>query len=691
MSVLRLITSSRLISQLKNFASVVLSLLENRCIEGAYSVGHSIFSMMCSNLELVRKMNPSYILTYFDAIVALKAHPDSTLLKEASILDKLVLPIFGEMRPYQQYRLIINLQKIIRFKKYSELYRKLTHFVFRVGFKTEGMSSEFIQELVICYIQPNDNYLSGKFISNILWRSNSLELYVGILKKTSSSTAVKNALFYGVFKQSVAMEKLAIHQTKSTEEDEQINKNLLYFFVILVQVEHTLQLDEKTSILARFTRLYDKMPVNRLIKLITSLIKYIDKFDYPCGQKLLVVMGHSLIDLNNPAFETEPPVECLLELLKYFSTLQNQSEMLVHFLLDICEKCRWGPYGKTALVRNILSLEILPRPQGSVVKLLFNFWITSLCQVKNSSCDEEKEEFLYDNINACMENYISKEKINTETPIGIGIFAPLLDKISIQQLGFIMWEIYQSDINGPSPSLKMLQSTLDLYRCLCQRFIIYDIKSLLQSNSQTIVEGFECLLWLGDTELISSLTDKILISNHVPNLSVKKIVKSKSIRQLADNYPYVRSALCLFLEKYLGIVQKSMENEAKLSWRMPNVLLPEQPGIQKFFHSPAQRMSCINFRNLDEAVNFSKRLPSILGPLQCYAIEIFGSDSCSRCDIIKVKPEPSPQEKLLLIEKQNLEAFINILKSNETNKDLTSMIDNEKIHDNIKSILPHEN
>ena len=112
-------------------------------------------------------------------------------------------------------------------------------------------------------------------------------------------------------------------------------------------------------------------------------------------------------------------------------------------------------------------------------------------------------------------------------------FSSLLDKLTMHQLVCFMWDLRQSD---KDPNLKNFQTTLNLYRDLCRRFVDNGEKTgewisgwKTKSIEMMMTETTNCILWLGDEKYLSMFSKIILdiCPDSEPNVIISQIGRTK--------------------------------------------------------------------------------------------------------------------------------------------------------------------
>lgn len=488
----------------------------------------------------------------------------------------------------------------------------------------------------------------------------------------NSSASGKTSLVRFLEREFSLIENNFDSQLLSAGENFIITKKLFNAFLLLIEIEEKLELTENDSILVKIC---NKIAVNRLANMIISLIIYRDS--HPAlssrwGIKIFSLMGKSLIDQESSAFEKGPPFGTLLQLLKYFADLPDSST-LAQFLIDICEKCRWKVRDKNLTFKKILEFQDLwnsPAGSDAVFKSLLKDWIHGIYKIMNSLESDlyEKDYYVRTNIVDCIMHFIrrTKSSSNILTIPGTEYFLPLLDNMPAHKVGGIMWEIYQLDVKEPPPSLKMFETTRDLYRQLCQQFVRSDLTLMLHSATDSFIEKFQCLLWLEDGNCVSIFTDKLLdfYPADKSNSLIKRLVTSNDIRKMAASCPYARSELCLLLRKRLKIVKASIEKEAALAWRILNVSLPGHPIVEKFLKSCDTKMKYANFSSKEQALIFSSEVNSIIASPSGFSVrvQVLGKGFSCSCELTKYRSIRTNEEETLLDEKNLIEEMLDVFK-----------------------------
>ena len=633
---------------------------------------------------MVRQLSQVQIDVFVDAIIDLEAFAVAT---DGSLLKRLLVPFFSHLSFYQQCRLLVDLQKngSCRLKGLStclNTYKMMCLLSLRPGLSSTGGVP--VGEVVSSYIKLNDKRILKIFVDHILWRKdntgkefNNSAWLEEVITWTKSSVLAINTVV-DIVEQRVAVMKISLVEPPSREEDIR-RAECVRFFLVLLRLEQSPQLADSKR-LDPFTSLFQIMAPNRLLNLVVDLLKqgHARMKKHPSGILLFTRLGFSLLERDCSVFQGGPPIPAIVEILKCLIGLQDKLFTAHKFVINICCSDKWSPYSKNELIGRIFSsLEIWTIGKEGAkdiyhkcVTLLLKKWIAGIHSIMNQptgngpEAEEEKTSYLRKNFQSFFLIYIQQHKTDNSSIINDPL-SPLLEKLPIQELGQLMWTVYQSDIKE-LPSLKKFSATLKLYVDLCRKFVIKeDLIHWIKSASNMLIETTSCLLWLGDKQSFLLFTNKMLVTypSNKPNAVITRIAKSTEIRQLIEKFPHSREPFCRFLKQRASIIREELEREAELVWKMPSTNLPGHPVVQNFLRSSVQQMTYANFGKTEEAQQFATLLSS-LSPDNGYAlhVDITGEQFDTTCKIVKVKVDCRFTKGLLLDEKMVLESALDSLK-----------------------------
>ena len=351
-------------------------------------------------------------------------------------------------------------------------------------------------------------------------------------------------------------------------------------------------------------------------------------------------------------------------------TPQQQCQLLVDLQANDNSRLRGSPacleLYKT-LTKSLIQSDLCLPPEV-VLKVidchlhLLRSWIAEL---EVATASESNAIEFRSNVSECFLFFVREEKKfyssqtdPNSTLFPNDLFTPLFEKMPVQELARLIWNIYQADVKEVQ-SLKKFPSVLNVYRKLCQQFVNKCDVMLCELPCNMLVETAKSLLWLGD-ESFSLFTDKIIAAHRVdkPNCIILKIAESADIRELSDSFPPARESLRRLLELRVSTVTKVLQKE--------DVWLPEHPKVEKFLRSSDQKMTYANFSSTEEAHQFAIFLCSF-GAANGFSVEVQteGVGYETICKIVKIdwpKSNPHPTELLLSSEKTALEKIIEELK-----------------------------
>ena len=357
-------------------------------------------------------------------------------------------------------------------------------------------------------------------------------------------------------------------------------------------------------------------------------------------------------------------------------TPQQQCQLLVDLQANDNSRLRGSPacleLYKT-LTKSLIQSDLCLPPEV-VLKVidchlhLLRSWIAEL-QVATAS-ESNAIEFR-SNVSECFLFFVREEKkfytLRTDpnsTLFPNDLFASLFEKMPVQELARLIWNVYQADVKEV-PTLKKFPTVLNVYRELCEQFVNKCDVAWCRLPNNMLVETAKSLLWLKD-DSFSAFGDKIMTSHpdDEPNDVILKIAKSADIRELTDSFPPAQESLCHLLELRVSAVTEVLEKIADNSWRIPNCSLPEHPNVEDFLRSSSQKMVYADFRSTEKAQQFSIFLCSF-GAANGLSLEVQtkGEKYEARCKIVKLAcPESNRHSMLLSSEKATLEEVIAELK-----------------------------
>ena len=668
-SLLRLISSKRL-RQIKNFSAIVTTLLQYRCYPAATCVAERIFSVISSNAHLVPKLNQQDIDSFIDAIISLEIFSEE--VDKSSALEKFIVPVFTFLTLEQQCQLLVDLQandnsRLRGSSACLELYKTLTNSLIQRNFCSHGITPDVVLKVIYCHLQLNDKKIMDDFVYHILWRVDNQETGTDnvwlekLLTAAVSSPFAKSSLL-DVLTEGIDVVTKACIESPCEGNDIAIGE-LSRFFSVLLRIERFDVLADSNR-LASLTPIYQKMNPNRLKNLIADLLKHGNPHmkKHRSTHDVLFKMGNSLLQRDCSSFKGGLPIQVLVEILCCLHRLS----LVRLFIDDICGNEKWNWRGKSQLIHAVLtSTDIWSKfveneaTAGFVCNIqtdLLRSWIAGLAAVTAS--ESNAIEFR-SNVSECFLFFVREEKkfysLRTDpnsTLFPNDLFASLFEKMPVQELARLIWNVYQADVKEV-PSLKKFSIVLNVYRELCQQFVNKCDVTWYKSPSNTLVETAKSLLWLGD-EFFSAFGDKILAAHPVdePNDVILKIAKSADIRELSDSFPPVRESLRRLLELRVSAITEIFEKEV--------ARLPEHPKVEDFLRSSDQRMTYANFKSAEEAQQFSIFLCSF-GAANGLSLEVQtkGEKYEARCKIVKLACSESHRHSMhLSSEKTTLEQVI---------------------------------
>ena len=653
--------------QIKSFSTIVTVLLEYRCYPAAVSVAERIFSVFISDADLGPKLNQQDIDCYVDAIISLAIYSEA--VDKDLVLEKFFVPVFTLLTPQQLCRLLVDLQanNNSRLRTCLDLYKILTTSLIQKDLCSHDFTTEVMSKVIDCHLQLNDKKIMDDFVYFVLWRVDKQETRMtniwleNLLAAIVGSSFAKFSLLEVLAKRK---EELKACIESPWKEDDIWRDEWSRFFLVLLRIERFPFLFESAR-LESLTPIYQKMNPNRLKNLVADLLKQgnSNMKQHSSTHRTLFEMGKSLLQKDCSSFQGELPIQFLVEILIHFADF-NEHSLVRQFIADICGVDKWTWRGKSQLIRTVLtSTNIWTKffennsCAGFVRNIqtdLLRSWIAGL-KVATAS-DSNASEF-GDRVAECFLFTIREEKkfcsLRTDsnpTLFPNGIFTSLFEKMSIQQLARLIWNVYQADVKEVK-SLKNFPTTLNWYRVLCHQFVEKcDVKSWCKLAGNMLIQTTKSLLWFGD-DSFSVFTDKILKDHpdDEPNDVILKIAESADIRELP--FPRVRESLCRLLELRVSAVTKVLEKSA--------VRLPKHPKVENFLRSSSQKMTYANFDNKEEAQQFAEFISSF-GTENGFSLQVQteGEEYEASCKIIKVACPASE----LVSEKTKLEKVIVDLK-----------------------------
>ncbi len=665
--------------------------MEHQCVHGALDVAHQIFTTMSTYNDIVQRCEEKDVGAYVDAIITLEACPEAAT--DGSVVDQLLLPLFDWLSCYQKCRLLVTLQadnysRLKNLSSCTQLYQKLAQILLECDLcNADGGVQEMFNELISAYVKLGNLKIYQKFLDCVFWRSyskasNNNVWLEGVLRNTLSSTFAKLALEEYLTKRIDVVKPLILKQSNLKQETVRWDKSI-NIFLALLRLERIPELADGSR-LESFSPVYLQMSVERLQKLIVDLFRRSSSYTaiHPSGQNLLLQMSQSLLLREGKELPPSPSTFASFEILKCFVDLP---ELAYRFIekLSLCDK--WNPLHKISLVQTILrSPEIssklctTDRIDCSFEITLLNSWLFCLIQLLDmpatTHTDEKRGCYLRSNITSYFLYYLGKEKSkfqaarNEKAARRVFLSSQaLIDKMSTERIGYLMWDLYKSDIKD-QPSLKEIPIILKFYRDLCQQFVSRDLTELLELANTLIVKVSLCLLWLGDDVSMSIFTSWVLALHpaNEPNLTIKKIASCPRVLRLIESCSQARGFLRRVLEQRIYAITVELGNLSELRWQMPDASLHDSRVVEKFLRSRFQQMIYANFCNKEEAQQFACEVSSIKCAVSgCSVIvEITGEDFDTKCHIMKVEPSSSHNQSLkesLLREKMEMEETLGIV------------------------------
>ena len=334
--------------------------------------------------------------------------------------------------------------------------------------------------------------------------------------------------------------------------------SLTRFFFFLFRLERSFHLAD-ASRLELFAQVYQDMPAIRLENLVVDLLTKGSDITkgHPSSHALFFNLGCSLLDRNCSSFHQGPPLLSTVQILQFFVAHLNDS-LGLQFIKQICTRDKWSPYSKNELIETILTStdiwasDTWKTGTATVLTALLTLWTSGLIQIMDTlpadpSAVKEKDRYLRKNFASCFLVYIQNAKKGLT--LDSAFFSSLLDKLTMHQLVCLMWDLRQSD---KDPNLKNFQTTLNLYRDLCRRFVDNGEKTgewisgwKTKSIEMMMTETTNCILWLGDEKYLSMFSKIILdiCPDSEPNVIISQIMSDKMFC-LADCFPDIGNALC---------------------------------------------------------------------------------------------------------------------------------------------------
>ena len=678
---LRLISAKRL-RQIKSFSAIITTLLEYRCYPAATCVAERIFSVISSNAHLVPKLNQQDIDSFIDAIISLEIFSEE--VDKSSVLEKFIVPVFTFLTLEQQCQLLVDLQvddnsRLRGSSACLELYKTLTNSLIQRNFCSHGITPDVVLKVINCHLQLNDKKIMDDFVYHILWRVDNQETGTDnvwlekLLTAAVSSPFAKSSLL-DVLTEGIDVVTKACIESPCEGNDIAIGE-LSRFFSVLLRIERFDVLADSNR-LASLTPIYQKMNPNRLKNLIADLLKHGNPHmkKHRSTHDVIFKMGNSLLQRDCSSFKGGLPIQVLVEILCCLHRLS----LVRLFIDDICGNEKWNWRGKSQLVRAVLtSTDIWSKfienetTDGLVRNIqtdLLRSWIAGL---EVATASESNAIEFRSNVSECFLFFVREEKkfysLRTDpnsTLFPNDLFASLFEKMPVQELARLIWNVYQADVKEV-PTLKKFPTVLNVYRELCEQFVNKCDVAWCRLPNNMLVETAKSLLWLKD-DSFSAFGDKIMTSHpdDEPNDVILKIAKSADIRELTDSFPPAQESLCHLLELRVSAVTEVLEKIADNSWRIPNCSLPEHPNVEDFLRSSSQKMVYADFRSTEKAQQFSIFLCSF-GAANGLSLEVQtkGEKYEARCKIVKLAcPESNRHSMLLSSEKATLEEVIAELK-----------------------------
>ena len=656
------ISATRFPCLLKNLTALVLFLVDNNCVPAAKNVVKGIASAITENANVVKELKQPHVDAYFDAILALEA------VSEESVLNQLVAPVFSVLEFYQQCCLLINLTKNSNSRIQASpsclmTYEELCLMLLRRGLCSSTRIATIVADLVSCFIQLDSPEILKTFIKNVLWRKDSsgVEFNANVwmdelITKALTFTSVKDVLSYCIKEQMLL----------SCEE----NAELFRLFVVILRMERNPQMAD-SSRLSFLINSIPAMPAKKLLYLADALITKgsVRMKQHKSCQTLLLEIGRSILELNNLTKKDERHLtQGFFDVLKYFAALTSaqlgDANQIVHLFCQISE---WSPYRKNEMIHTIFSSpEIWNGVPATYVSecltTLMASWIAGLHAIVNLPCVVpagllEKIRYINSTTSDCVQCYI--QEVKSGRTLDKDLLSPLLNRMSNESIAQVIVNVFEADVKQ-LPSLKKFPTALEFYTELCQSFLkkneIWAFKYFKNNSSITsIIKTISCLLWLGDGECIGQLTNQLsAVYQDEPNCIFLEMIKSAEIQNLVDSYPQARDSFRQVLEHRVAVLLEKLKGEGLL--QMSNASLPGHPIVEDFLKSCKQQMAYSNFRNKYEGHEFVALLLS-LGTANGYFLqaEVTGQHFGTKCDIKKIENRRYIQ---FSEEKANLENMI---------------------------------
>ena len=666
-AVLSLISREHIETQLGCFATIVRTLAECDCTEEANEVAQQI----CTVLQVsdLLSITETDLDAYFDAIIAL--YNDRETNEDFLSLERLCIPVFTGLFlfPHQQCRLLIELHDSCRLENtpsghnlYKKMCRLLLHdHLFAV------LSRNIIRQVITCYVELGDAEILELFIGHVFWGKVVDNSWIEVFL-TTANPATLTLLISCLDKKTDEVKALAIEPLL---EDEDVHRvETVGFFRALLHLQTFPQLSDSVKLDA-FDSIYPDMPEDRLNNLIVDLLRDDTVKKFPSSRKALYNMARSL--LGESALSR---VGTIRQLLEEFSALLDDELSYSYQLVGvICLNCMWSQQRTiNLLMETIFSSSDMWKDDNTAQLCLSDLmasWIAALerdmVTVSITKMYRFREMVRRDvmpisfraDFTTCFFSYIKETKKGRD--LKSDLFSPLLNKMGMQELSHLIWDVYQLDIKD-TISLKNFPKTLNMYRDLCLRLLDSGEKSRAwisgwsePKTDNMILETTSCVLWLGDENSTSLFTNLILTSSN-PSAIISIIIKSKTVLDLVRCLPHVQDSLCLILEKRLS--------GYPVAWSMPNVYLPEHQKVEEFLHSCHKEMTYANFSDRKQVAEFAN-VVELLGTDNEYAAKvtkIVGSEFNCLCQIVKVR-KLTEESKKIEKEKAELEQALATIKS----------------------------
>ena len=527
---------------------MVRTLVECGYTEEAEEVAQRICSILQDAVP--HSISALQINSYFDAVITLYIDREDFLS-----LEPLVIPVFTGITPRQQCRLLIELHekrncRLENTPSGHNLYKKMCRLLLHDRLCTVS-NRETIRQVITCYVELGDVKVLELFIGHVLSSTGIENLWIEVFL-TTTDPATFTLLLSCLNKKMEAVKTLAIDPDK---EDENVHRaELAGFFCTFLHLQTFPQLPDSAR-LSAFNSVYPNMPEDRLSNLMVDLLQNGAAKKFPSSYEALNNMALSL--LKRP---TLSGIQTICLLLQQFSSLldDKSSTYLLRLVRAICFNCKWSQPTINRLMEKIFSSSEMWKDDDTsrlCLSHLMTSWIAALERVMASDSvqsDGRKRRSFRADFATCFFSYVKETKKGRD--LGTDLFSPLLEKMDMQELSHLVWDIYQLDIKNTT-SLKDVPKTLNMYRDLCLRLLDSGEKSRVwilgwaePKTDSMIVKTSVCVLWLGD-EYSNSLFSNLILTSSNPGAIISTIIKSKTVLDLARCLPHVKELLIAILEK----------------------------------------------------------------------------------------------------------------------------------------------